>query len=150
MSFFNDDIPPEHIERVENETKSLFSHLRTEKTKMLEIFKGIRTPLPDDTRRAVFDTIDLGIAWAEFDALSYNAFFKETGGDMETLHDPMTRNRILSRIYSRWPLLYHIKLLHKHGIMDTLEFEGEQLYFFRKDYKESIKTVSTASSTLQG
>jgi len=150
MSLFQDDIPPEHIERVNNETISLFQHLRTDKTKMLEMFQGIRSPLTDELRIEAFKTIDLAIAWKEFDTISYASMFKETGGDMETLQDPMVRSRILSRIYSRWPIVYYIKLLEKHGIMESLDMNGETIYFFKRGYKESIKTISNPSSTLQG
>jgi hypothetical protein len=149
MNLFQNDIPPEHIERVNNESYTIFQHLRTDKTKMLELFRGIRTQLPDDARKAHFDTIDIRIAWEEFDKLIYNSIFKETHGDMELLYDPMTRGRILSRVYNRWPIIYYVKLLNKLGAMDAIDLGSETIYVFKAPYKDSVNTISTPSPTLQ-
>lgn len=151
MSIFDLDTPPEHIDRVNNETRNIFSQLRTEKMKILEIFRGIQGPISEEHKKWYFDnTIDIALAWTEFDKIAYQAIFKETKGDLEILYDPYVRNRILSKIYAVWPIIYYAKQLEKNGIMESIDVDGGQVYFFKSDYKQSINTMSTASSTLQG
>lgn len=151
MSIFDLDTPPEHIDRVNNETRNLFSQLRTEKMKILEIFRGLQGPLSEEHKKWYFDnTIDISLAWEEFDKLAYQAIFQETKGDLEFLYDPYVRNRILSRIFNVWPIVYYVKQLEKSGIMEAIDLDGGQVYFFKPDYKQSINTLSTASSILHG
>lgn len=146
MNLFDDAIPLSHIERIDYESRNIFSHLRTDKVKVLNAF-GIPFDPPDIA--VAWATIDLSLAWAEFDLLSYETMFKETGCDLEMLYDPSTRGRILSKILTKWPISYYMKKLSSVGIMNEVDLGDNTIYFFKDGYKHSINTLSNASDTLQ-
>lgn len=135
---FEDYEKPLHIARVDNESRTLFGNLRGDKERMANAF------------RLNFESIDLEVAWAVFDRLSYQIMFQETGGEMETLYDHAVRSRILSRIFQRWPIQYYLTKLERAGIMGTVDNGGSIHYYFNQTYKPSIKTLSMPSPTRSG
>lgn len=138
MNIFGSALPPAHIGLVESESRTLFGHLRGEERKMEKAFG-----LP-------FKDIDLGVAWAEFDLISYDTMFRETNGDTELLYEPIVRSRILNKIMQRWPIRYYLKVFEQSGIMQSFDIDTGTVYAFTQAYKDSRKAMSTASDIVSG
>lgn len=130
--------PPIHVDRVNTEIVGMFKYIGYDRPRMESLFQ------------TSFDAIDLGLAWTEFDKIAYDTMFKETNGDLEFLYDPVTRGRIQAKILSRWPLSYYIKLLTSAGIMNVVDSQGSDLYFFKESYKPSINSLVNAESIKSG
>lgn len=137
---WDDNLVPLHIEKVNSEARNIFSHLRGVEGRPLESQLARILGVP-------YERIDFNIAWDEADALSYNAVFAETGGDMESLYEPGTRSRIMSRISYYLPIRYFTRKLVQGGIMDVIENRGDMTYYIKEIYRDSVNTLSKDSST---
>lgn len=140
---FDDSFLPQHIERANLEARTTFSHLRGVEGRPLESQLAKILDIP-------FERIDLGLAWAEVDSLLYRAIFKETGGDMDSMYDGFVRSRIHNRLFHQLPVNYYVKLLEKEGIMDSVDIQGDTVYFIKEAYKDSVNTLSMEMFTNSG
>jgi hypothetical protein len=138
---------PMHIDRVNTESRGIFSWLRTDKESMLKAFDISYRNTEADIKQQ-FKQIDLDLAWLVFDELSYSEIFKETSGDPELLYDQSTRKRIMTRIMDKWPIIYYLRLLQRNGIMDSVQAVSGEVFFIREAYKPSVNTIFTPDSTL--
>lgn len=129
---------PYHIDRVNMETRGIFKWLRTNEK---SIEKAFNSPIGD---------LDIDLAWVLFDEIAYAELFRETSGDSDLLYDQMVRTRIMERVMHRWPVAYYLNLLKNAGIMDSIETMGGELFYLKKTYNPSVKTILTESSTRSG
>lgn len=129
---------PIHIQRVDSETHNMFNWIKSDSRRLEDIFKLPRK------------TLDMDLAWREFDEISYSEWFKETSGDTEAIYDPFVRNKILTKICEQWPTRYYIKFLKEKGIMDSIVTPDGETFFIKEHYKPALNNVLTASETRDG
>lgn len=128
MTQLYDNSQPPHIERANSESRRMFSSLRGNEQLMWEIIGSE-------------DSLDLAIAWEEFDRIAYQQIFAETGGDSELLFDHNARGRIFDRVRRLWPTHYFMKYFVAQGIMDVVNVKGVDTYFFKERYKQPIRDL---------
>lgn len=132
---FDDYGLPDHVDRVNAETASMFVSMRYSG----EALPGI-LGIPNRD-------INMRVAWEEFDKLAYSTIFKEAGGDIDVLYDPNVRVRVIQRVRQKLPLMYFLRVLSEKSILRTIENQGSTIYFIPDAYKDEINAMLKASST---